>query len=112
MKKRKMKTHAPVRVRDIQVVARRARHRSRLLVDVWAYLGSYVGDRDADPERKLMIDGVAVDADPAMVDELRGEILIAATVMNRRRRELLEQDVPSAIGEPDEPIFEDRWWTS
>ena len=95
-----------ITVCDVQAGARRARHRSRLLVEVWRVLAEYVSDDGKPPKRRLTIDGDELVAERVVVQDLQGEILVAATMSNRRRRELLQQQVSTCLAGIAEPIFD------
>ena len=110
MNKRKKKTASasePMTVAEVQSHAELAQQRSRLLIETYAFLGGYLGSGATPPERLLQIDGIEVEADRRLVEELRGELLVAASLANRRRRELMGQPLAEAVDVGVDPLFEE-----
>ena len=104
-KRRKARDVETLTVAEAQVHVVQARHRSRLLIEVWKVLGRYTSENGEAPELKLNVDGDDVVADRHVVEQLRGEILVAATLANRRGRELMNERLANAIDLSEEPVF-------
>ncbi len=87
--------------------ALRLQHRSLLLIAAFQFLGEFTARPKEQPKKKVLVGKDLVVARGDVLEELRSELLVAATTEHRRRREILVTAVPGLVAIESEPVFEE-----